>query len=217
MKKLLIVVEGDSEERFVRGPLKAHLPPHLDLKAIKVQTGWHPDGSAARGGGDWTKWSADIRACLAPPGERIVTTMFDLYGLPRNFPGLDAAANAADTAQLAQPLEDRMRDEIADERFVPFLLRHEFETLVLAALPQLAELLPRDKRSALDPLQEAVGDDPEAINCGPTTAPSRRLQAADIGFSKLVHGVPAVQAAGISALARACPRFGAWVARLEKS
>ena len=94
-------------------------------------------------------------------------------------------------------------------------MRHEFETLVLAALPQLEQLLPKAKRKHLAALKETVGDEPEEINCGTTTAPSARLANAGIGFGKLTHGVLAVNAAGIARLARLCPRFGTWIAKLE--
>ncbi|MEZ6036241.1 MAG: DUF4276 family protein [Planctomycetota bacterium] len=209
--KLFVVVEGESEKRFVRRTLRPHL--RLDPVAVEVRTGTTPHGSPAYGGGDWTKWLADIRRCLAPQGTRRVTTMFDLYGLPPNFPNLQSCMDA-DTNKMATALEDVMRQQVADDRFLPFLMRHEFETLVLASLSHLRNLLPTAKHVAIDALSTVVGDAPEDVNCGEATAPSKRLIAAGIGYSKLLHGVPAVAEAGLARIVSQCPRFKAWVDQL---
>ncbi|HEX6812631.1 MAG TPA: DUF4276 family protein [Planctomycetota bacterium] len=217
MTKLLVVVEGDSEERFVNSTLRPHLPARLRTRAIKVQTGWTPDGKPARGGGDWTKWLKQIRLLLRP-GELdlAVTTMFDLYGLPPNFPGVEAAPQHKSTSSFADALEAAMKKVVADPRFVPNIIRHEFETLVLAAMPQLDEQLNPDQRERLRPLRRALAKAaPEDINCGPETSPSKRLQRLR-SYGKLAHGVPAVHAAGIARVRVSCPRFSSWISKLEK-
>ena len=217
MTRLFVVVEGQSEERFVRETLRPHVS-HLDPVAILVETGRTQGGPPARGGGDWSKWLADIRRSL-PAGsrDRVVTTMFDLYGLPKNFPNVGMRSGYADTSQFADALERSMSAAVADARFVPNLIVHEFEALVLAALPELELLLPPSQRTRLAPLRRAVKHaGPEDINSGDTTHPSQRLADADISYSKLTHGVPAVHALGVNKLKVACPRFGAWIAKLER-
>lgn len=216
MRKLCVVVEGDSEERFVRGALRNHLA-HLNTVAIKVETSRSPLGRAHRGGGDWTKWRADIRRALPPSGsDRVVTTLFDLYGLPRNFPRPAGAEHELDTNALADRLETGMAKEVGDPRFVPNIVRHEFETLVLASLDELEQVMHTGMRDGVRRLRLELAQRPvEEINCGAATAPSKRLAAAGIGFSKRKHGVPAVERAGIAKLKVACPRFAAWVTRLE--
>ena len=216
MKRLFVVVEGDSEERFVRGTLRDHLPG-LDPVAIKVETSRGADGRIRHGGGDWTKWCADIQRTLRSPGDRIVTTMFDLYGLPKDFPERGTESRFANTSEYATALESAMAKAIGDKRFVPNLVRHEFETLVLAALSELERDLAPAERARLAPLREALEEaGPEEINCGNTTAPSKRLQQAKVNYGKLTRGVPAVHAAGIAKLCTACPRFRTWIRKLEK-
>ncbi len=217
MKELVVVVEGHSEERFVRRTLREHLPSRLVVRAIKPLTGKKPDGSAARGGGDWTKWLGQVRLALSSKNpDLVVTTMFDLYGLPSNCP-VPRPAKPTGTKAFADALEGAMVKAIRDPRFVPNILRHEFETLVLAALPELQEFLVPSVRKRLRFLRSLVDKNtPEEINCGKETAPSKRLEKANIGFSKLLHGVPAVHAAGIPKLKEACPRFASWISKLEK-
>jgi hypothetical protein len=215
VRKLVVVVEGYSEERFVMRTLRAHLPK-LDVRAIKPATGTRPDGSVARGGGDWKKWLAELRLTLgSKKPELVVTTMFDLYGLPSNFPGVSTRSQYASTAQFADALELTMASAVSDSRFVPNIVRHEFETLVLAALPEVEQLLAPSKRRHFAELRRLVAQSaPEEINCGDETAPSKRLEQTHV-FDKLIHGVPALHAVGVPKLERACPRFGRWVRKLK--
>jgi hypothetical protein len=58
---LYILVEGDTELGFV----KQTLAPHLEARSvfaipIEVMTKRERDGRKRKGGGDWTKWKADI-------------------------------------------------------------------------------------------------------------------------------------------------------------
>jgi Domain of unknown function (DUF4276) len=110
-----------------------------------------------------------------------------------------------------------MAAAVGDRRFLPHLMRHEFEALVLAAIDQLAAVLDgRSQRQGLEALRKGLGiEHPEDVDDGPDTAPSKRLQHHVEGYRKLTHGVPAVQAAGMPALRRVCPRFDAWVRSLE--
>ena len=81
--RLHLVVEGQSEERFV----KDRLAPHLWFKAIDVRvsvvkTSRDRSGFAARGGGDVQKFLGDIRGVLNNPGNHYVSSIFDFYGFP---------------------------------------------------------------------------------------------------------------------------------------
>lgn len=87
----------------------------------------------------------------------------------------------------------------------------------MAALPELKGVLDApDDLAGVDQLMEVVqAIAPEDVNDGDRTAPSKRLETQIAGYRKTVHGPLAVAAAGLPALRTACPRFGAWVTRLE--
>ena len=53
------------------------------------------------------------------------------------------------------------------------------------------------------------------MNDSKETAPSKRLVEFIEGYNKVVHGPSATSDAGLAALRAACPRFDAWVAKLE--
>jgi hypothetical protein len=110
-----------------------------------------------------------------------------------------------------------MSQDLDDLRLVPNLMRHEFETLVLAALHELERQLEPDQLRGLDALRTNLGAvAPEDVDDGANSAPSKRLALYIEGYRKLAHGVLALQAAGLQQLRAACPRFAAWVTGLEQ-
>ncbi len=219
MTRLMVVCEGDTEYMFVENVLG----PHLDARGVFtsrmiVETKRTPDGQKFRGGGFWGKWFKDIRrVCRDTGADFRVTTFFDLYGLPDDFPELTQHAHVKDTNARAHLLEQAMAAKVEDPRFVPYLQRHEHETLVLAALPQLAQQLNQAQLVGLQQLQANIGAvAPEDVNDGKATAPSKRLLSFIPGYRKNVHGPDATRSAGLTNLRAQCPRFDAWVNRLER-
>ena len=145
MIRLYILVEGDTEERFVKNVLVPHLRSHdIDTYPVIVETRRDPFGRKHRGGGNWGKWRRDIdRLTGEQKGNDVrFTTLFDLYGLPKGFPGLVEHGTIADTKLRVARLEETLNDAVGDWRFIPYLQRHEFEALVLAGLDSLEAMIP---------------------------------------------------------------------------
>lgn len=219
--RLIVIVEGQTEEAFVKEVLK----PHLDDRGVYTSAtivgkmNAHKRGHRGRGGGHFRHWKKDIGRILGGDrsGELRVTTLFDLYGLPEDFPGLDEHGSDADTARRCCALEAALAAVFDDCRFIPYVQRHEFEALVLAALPSLRELLDaQDDLAGLTALEAIVATTaPEDIDDGAESAPSKRLFEHLPGFSKTVHGPLATGDTGLAGLREQCPRFDAWVSRLE--
>jgi len=218
--RLFVVVEGATEDRFVNGMIVAHLAA-FQVYASAVTVGKaiaQRRGHRQRGGGHYRHWQRDIRTLLrSNPGDDVrVTTLFDLYGLSDDFPPPAEDAPLGTTGLRKAALEAALARDIDDPRFIPNLQRHEFEALVLASLPQLRALLDASDAEAVDRLAAALGQlAPEDVNDGATTAPSKRLACHVPHFSKLVHGLLAVEGAGLDHLRRQCPGFGGWLDRLE--
>ena len=90
MKRLLVLVEGRTEETFVWNVLQPHLglfgvsPTAVVLKTKRVKS-----GGAFRGGVTSTaQVLGDLRRLLGDTGAAAVTTIIDYYGLPDDFPGM---------------------------------------------------------------------------------------------------------------------------------
>ena len=229
MRDVFVVVEGQTEEAFVNAVIQPHLAAvGAWATPIVVCTSRERSGRKKKGGGDWTKWASDIRGlCRDGRPEIRITTLFDLYRLPKNFPGLEKHSQISDTLKRCDLLEAEMSQAIGDQRFIPYLQRHEFEALVLAGLEALHMFLgdPAD-RAGLARLEEDIrGLSPEDINDGDDTAPSKRLERfipsyqsqsrRRSGAGKPFYGELVTDRTGLPVLREKCPRFGEWIAKLE--
>lgn len=220
MKRLYVLVEGKTEEAIAKGLLREHLWQHgIESTFIPVETRRDADGRKHAGGGTWSKWLPHFNVLKREHRGSDVrfSSWFDLYGLPRDFPGLVRHEGDKDTVRRAESLEACMADAIDDWRFLPYLQRHEVEALVLASLDALEDLLDPVDHPSLEALRKELGTlAPEDVNDGPTTAPSRRLASHIAGYRKTLHGPLAVEGRGLSRVRMACPRFDTWVGQLER-
>lgn len=171
-------------------------------------------------GGHFRHWKRDIQHILEndTSGDLRVTTLFDLYGLPDDFPTIGLHERVSDSLHRCTLLEESLAAEFEDWRFLPYLQRHEFEALVLASLDALEDLLDaQEDVEGVRALRGAVGEiPPEDINQGNETAPSKRLFRSIPGYRKTLHGPLATSGAGLVSLRAQCSRFNSWVKALEQ-
>ena len=103
------------------------------------------------------------------------------------------------------------------ERLFPFIQLHEFEALLFCDLTQLAQRIDRSDYGIRALEQEVAGLQPEYINDGEATAPSKRIirHVPIYERSKPRLGATAAAAIGLPAIRRGCPHFNAWITLLE--
>jgi len=217
MTRLLMLVEGQSEEIFV----KQTLAPYLAERGVYVQppivlwTKRIPSGGGYRGGvSNWNQ----IRRSLAPltfDSDAWVTTLLDFYGLPDDVPGYQVARGPGNPRDNVAALQEQLIAEINHPRFIPFLALHEFEAWVFCAPEVVAAHF--DCESLAANVQQAVAHagEPELINHGETTHPKARLKAMATGYKETSDGPMLMDKIGIPAIRAACPHFAAWLDRLE--
>lgn len=213
MSRVYLLVEGQTEEAFV-GEL---LTPHyarigLYLTPIVVSTSRGYKGGVV----SYAKVRPQIvRLCRQDAGAR-VSTLFDLYALPTDFPGkADAAYPVAGSGtHKANYLEECLKQDINEPNFLPNLLVHEFEALLFTEPQKFAGWT--DDADVVEALASAVrGRSPEDINDGPQSAPSKRVLAAMPDYQKTFHGPLIACDIGLDAIRRACAHFNAWLEKLE--
>jgi hypothetical protein len=231
MIRLKMIVEGLTEETFVRDILAEHLLPfQVYPYPRRVETGRRRIAGAQEGGrrisrggmttyqkakGDILRW---IKQEKDSP-DVFVTTMFDLYALPEDFPEFDQAMSKPTPESRVQALEEAFRNDIGFARFVPYIQLHEFEALVLADPRKIAPLFQRaESDRAIRHLMElAESTPPEEINDGEQTAPSKRIirEIPEYAGAKSSVGPLIVQAIGREQVRSKCPHFDRWVSQLE--
>lgn len=226
--RLLVHVEGQTEETFV----KAVLAPHLQARGYAPVgarlVGRHTKRSRRGGGVPWPSVREGIVTRLKEDRRAFATTMVDYYGMPQSgskaWPGR-AEAGARPLAARAVFVQEAVAEDIAHHmgagfdprRFVPYVSMHEFEALLFSDCKRFAE-------TAGDPLvageMEAIltqFGNPEAIDDSQETAPSKRILRLLPSYRKVAMGATAIQNIGLREVRGRCANFADWLRRLEAS
>ena len=224
--RINFVVEGQTEEVFVNTVLQSYFAPlfiNTAAHSITTQQNRRAPHIMHRGGlstyrhayDDIKKWTKREKA-----GNVRFTTMFDLYGLPDDFPGYEEAAKELDPYLRVSILERAFKESIGDWRFIPYIQLHEFESLLFSDLQKLGAEFP-DYSENIHKLTETTSkfSSPELINDGVTTAPSKRIIGAipDYKIGKATWGSIITSEIGIPTLKSQCLHFREWIEQLASS
>lgn len=218
--RLYIIVEGQTEEAFVKKVLINHLASFDVFATVRCVTTSRDKRRVYRGGvASYEKVKRDIITLLREEkgAEVRFTTMLDLYALSTNFPGFAEAKKCFDPYQRVNLLESALGKDINDHRFVPYIQLHEFETLILAN-PDKIKTLYFDADKAIEQLSKLLAQkrgNAELINDGAETAPSKRLTSLIKGYNK-VWGADIAHSIGLDYLKEHCKHFADWLERLER-
>lgn len=222
--RLHITAEGQTEQAFVKTILAPHLGAFgVFADARCVMTGRDKRiGKTYRGGLiSYKKAKSDIVNWLKEDGHADCrfSTMFDLYHLPKDFPGYSNAARQTDPYSRIGVLEEALRGDINDRRFIPHIQLHEFEALIFADVRQLDwEYL--DHEAPIQRLENVLNttrdQNPELIDDNPETAPSKRIIREIPEYDKANAGVLVAQKIGLPVMTSQCSHFRDWVESLER-
>ena len=225
MIRLHVVAEGRTEQKFVQEILAPHLG-HFGVFADArcVETSRDQGASRIYRGGlvNYAKAKRDINLWIKEDGksECVFTTMFDFYALPDNFPDFQQAKSQSDPYARVKILESAFKRDIVSEngqiRFIPYIQLHEFEALIFANLDDLPYEYPNCETKIKELRQTVAGKNPELIDDGVETAPSKRLLAKIPEYNKVMSGVNIVQAIGLEKLKSRCAHFCQWLKILEE-
>jgi hypothetical protein len=211
MMRVHIFVEGQTEETFVREVLYEYFQrQNIYLNPILLRT-----SSTGKGGVvSYGKIKPQLQRKCLEDGSAFVTTMFDLYALPNDFPGKDSLPNTNDPFEKAEYLEKQMGLDIGNNNFIPNLLVHEFEGLLYSNPQAFSAWF---DGSVVDKLQRERDSfpSPEHINESPTTAPSKRIISCCPRYEKPLHGSLIAIGIGLDKIRQQCQHFNQWLTRLE--
>ena len=224
MSRLLVHVEGRTELLFVNEVLAPHLYG-LGYTSVTARLIGGVRLSRQRGGvRSWESALHGIVHNFRTDSELMVSTMVDYYGMPPNWPGrANVSESAVAASERAAEIEDSLLQDVCNEmdanfnsnRFIPYVMMHEFEAMLFSDCDSFGHAIGRSY--LIDDFQ-AIRDDftsPEEIDDSPLTAPSKRIEALLPGFQKPTMGVQAAQSIGLQAIRSECPHFADWLRRLE--
>lgn len=211
MTRVYILVEGQTEEAFLNEIMvQPYAARGIYLTPIIVSTGPGYKGGVT----SYSKVKPQIDKLCKQDAGAFITTFFDFYALPKDFPGQDSIAPHAPSLAKVLHLEQHLGAAIGHANFIPNLVLHEFEALLLTDIDAFAEWIDNDV--VLAPLRHIrTINAPEDINDSVHTAPSKRIMAAMTGYQKTVHGPLIASTIGLDAIRAACPHFHGWLTKLD--
>jgi hypothetical protein len=142
--RIAVIVEGATEESFVKGPLAEALwPRQVYLTPIILGVLGHKGG-----GTSYARVQKDLLRQLKQDPTAYCSTMIDFYGLGRGFPGTPPPAHLTNI-QKVEHIERDVKDDICgripdfrpDVRLIPYLSLHEYEGLLFSDPDALAQAL----------------------------------------------------------------------------
>jgi hypothetical protein len=217
--RLYVVVEGQTEESFVKNVLAEALwGSNVHPTPILLGTPGHKGGRTSYAG-----VKRDVLVLLKQDRRAYCSTMVDLYGLGMGFPGHpppDHLSNIEKVRHVEQAVKDNICEEIpdlrADRRFIPYLQLHEYEAILFSDPAAFATGInhPNLQRQ-FQRIRDEV-ESPEDINNDPETAPSKRVLAACPNYRKVIEGTQAAAAVGIPIMREECQHFREWIESLEQ-
>jgi len=216
-KKVLVLVEGQTEEGFI----KRVLTPYLAAKKIYIiptiiKTKREIRGPDHKGGvNSYTQVKRDLFPLLNDSSANVVTTMIDYYALPADFPGYDQRPNGT-CFERVEFIENLFSADINQTKFLPYLQLHEFEALIFASDDKLSAAFINvpDKIRQVNEINNSFKS-PEEINENPISAPSKRLKNIFPEYQKIFHSQLILSQANIDELRDKCSHFNAWLIKLE--
>lgn len=117
-------------------------------------------------------------------------------------------------------LESAMSLEINDKfrhRYLPYIQLHEFEGLLFNDIAIFYNNIPPQEIIGEQELIDTFENypNPELINDGKETAPSKRLDRIIDGYNKIVYGSILAEEIGLVRMRNKSPRFNDWIKKLE--
>lgn len=216
MKRLIIVVEGQTEQEFVEQCLRPYLAEKYQVYSVSGRLIGKPGHKGGNVKFSRLKTDVDI---LLKEKDVIVSMLIDYFRLASDFPNFDQCQqlNVVDTK--LDVLEQALAYSINDRRFVPYIQKHEFEALLFASDSGFIKYLKPKTCDQLRVITEAFNN-PEDINND--QPPSYRLidvmkSIEGLAYDKPAYGNIFALEVGIEQILAKCPRFAQWVERLIKA
>ena len=203
MKFVYILVEGETEEKFVKDILK----PYFETKKIFL----HPIN--LNGVSKYSIIKSELQSLLKNQSFLLVTTMIDLYACPSDMPKKTEINQDLNYIQKVTFLENAFSEDINNEKFLPYLQLHEFEALLFSDVSHFS-FLSKDISYFENIIRTK---EPEEINDSPETAPSKRiiLRIPQYKFTKPTNGIILAKKIGLEKMREKCPHFNDWLDQIE--
>lgn len=205
-KTLVFIVEGDSEVSFINKKIIPY------IYSFSLSTGWllYPHKVTTnrklniKGGIPGYQYLKNEIDRLKAQNEPLITTFFDFFRIPTDFPGYSIENKSVES------IESAIKEEVNYEGLIPYIQKYEFET-ILFSNPEAFDIV-LDNESQMNQIKDIADKYPdiETINGGPETAPSKRL-AHIFDYDKVTDSELILENISIEQIQAKCARFSCWL------
>ncbi len=195
MVRLLISVEGRSEDKFIKEVIALHLA-NLGI-SVCVQN--------MKGNIGLDRIGRKLNNLIYNYDH--ITTLYDFYGFKQK--GLS-------DNETKESLEDKIKNKIEKtqrNKITPYIQMYEFEALLFSDSEKMADGLNTNKNWIDDILNEF--NNIETINNSKATAPSKRIGWQCNKYIKTIHAPNILKKIGLAEIRKKCQGFDAWLTQLE--
>jgi len=216
MNRILVLVEGPTEEAFIKYVLRPYFSSkNIWLIPIVITTKKVKRGPDFKGGiPGYDKVKNELRRLLNDSAATLITTMFDYYGLPSSFPGREKPIGS-NPLEKVQYVEKSFAHDVNHTRFLPYLSLHEFEALLFSDPAMIAKsMIKPESGPNIISIRQSFNS-PEDINDNPRTAPSKRLTSIFPQYDKIFYGRLIAERIGLDRIRTECSHFDKWVRSIE--
>ncbi len=212
MKRVYIVVEGQTEQKFVKEVLSPYLLQEsgiMQVTPLLIKTSKTGKGGFV----NYEHLKNTVLPMLRQKSDIIVTTMVDYFRIPNNLPEYDQCQDLEPKEARVNALEQAINEDIKDARFFSYIQLHEFEALLFSHARGFESYYDDEELCALQALVNKYPN-PEDMNTSAQGAPSKRILAIRLNYDKDVEGILIAIEVGIKDMMTKCPRFKAWVEKI---
>jgi len=209
MIRIAISVEGQTEEEFVYKILTPFFRKYnIEMTPIIISTSRDKCGMKHKGGCvNIDRIKNEISKLLN--NFDYVTTFYDFYGF-----------NKKPTNDINE-LENIIYKLFNNHRFLPYIQKYEFETLLFSNPKYYTELFGNEiiTNKMINIINEVNGEI-EKINNSPQTAPSKRLEKLfeeiEEVYDKVFYGEAIINDIGLDIIRQKAKRFNEWIEKITK-
>ena len=209
MKRVYIVVEGQTEQEFVNSVISLFLQSFgiLSVTPILIRT-----SRTGRGGMvSYSHLANTIKPLLvSEKNDYVVTTFIDFFRLPHDMPQYENSMKKQNKTEQIKSLEEAINKAIDDRRFFSYIQLHEFEALLFSSNKGFEYYFSEELAEKTASIISSYNN-PEDINSSPEGAPSKRLLAIKPDYNKVLEGNLIALEIGIKSILEKCLRFSEWI------
>ena len=212
MKRVIFIVEGDTEISFIQKCIMPYLYQKGFTNPMNAQKIITNRKKNKKGGNVAFEYLKNDIERVAATRNVLITTFLDFFRLPTDFPGY--TTDSLKIEQIEEAVRENISSIIDRANFLPYIQRHEIEALMYTNMDGFNYVV--DKEESLNKLKEIINQyaNPEDINSGSETAPSKRLMKI-FPYQKTTDGEIILEALPINDIRSKCPRFNEWLENLE--